>query len=152
MSGRFRLYCPESRCAKSTRRPFSAATLDDLVSQVLQHVESSDCEHFAGMRRDDFENIVRAHWLEKGWRDDPDAPGPPEATPHAAAPAAAAPAPHAARARSRSIPRGRHHRDSIPEVLHDLLNQAGELSEQAMRLHRELRDARQRIVYESRRD
>ena len=145
MSGRFRLYCPETRCAKATHKPFSAATLDDLVSQILQHAEASDCEHFAGIHKDDFENIVRVHWIEKGWHDEPDAPAP-----HAAAPAAAAPA-TTRRARSRSLPRRRPNTETIPEMLHDLLNQAGELSEQAMRLHRELRDARQRIVYESRR-
>ena len=120
---RFRMYCPDKHCQRHTRKPFSAASEDDLVEQILQHASSEDTiDHFVhvGKNKAHHEAIIRRYWQDKnGWRDDP----------------SPSPAPERRRSRSprsRSIPR---RSSSDMNVYIDLANQAGELMEAATRLH-----------------
>jgi len=127
------MYCPEPKCKRSKKQPFSAATEDDLVGQILQHAESEDtCDHFVGRKKKDLDNIIRLHWHEgHGWRD----------------PRARSASPSSA---SASIPRRRSRSprravSSEIDLFTDLANQTGELMEAATRLHQSVMRAKQRL-------
>ena len=70
MLGNFRSYCPEPTCKKFSGGAFTACTLDALIEQIRQHAEDEGtCEHFVGRNKQEFDEIIRLHYLETGWRD-----------------------------------------------------------------------------------
>ena len=82
MAKLLKCYCPQPNCKRSTKQPFRADNVGDLVNQIWDHatrlsetnVEAGGCVHWRSLRHDEEEAFIKEFVTINAWTEDDEVP------------------------------------------------------------------------------